>query len=92
MYKIPLRLMPGRKHGITFPNTQTKLTLSGTGPHCKTCGAPQRIPLWPGLQSSWSLQAEVPYIIWDTPVGLQAKVIKLVISVPAIRLLQNLNT
>lgn len=89
MDKIHLRLMPGRKHGITL---QTKLTLSGTGPHCKTCGAPQRTPLWPGLQSSWSLQAEVPYIIWDTPVGLQAKVIKLVISVPAIRLLQNLYT
>lgn len=46
-------------------------TLFGTGPHCRTCEAPQKTPLWPGLQSSWSLQAEVPYIIWDTPVGLQ---------------------
>lgn len=36
---------------------ETILTLSETGPHCRTCGAPQRTPLWPGLQSSWYLQA-----------------------------------
>lgn len=32
---------------------ETILTLFETGPHCRTCGAPQRTPLWPGLQSSW---------------------------------------
>lgn len=52
---------------------QTILTPFGTGPHCRTCGVPQKTPPWPGLQSSWSLQAEVPYIICDTPVGLKAK-------------------
>lgn len=59
-------------------DNKTILTLFETGPHCRTCGAPQRTPLWPGLQPSWSLQTEVSYIIGDTPVGLQAKVIKLV--------------
>lgn len=55
----------------------TKLTLFETGPHCRTYGAPQRTPLWPVPQTSWSLQTEVPYIIKDTPAGLQTKVIKL---------------
>lgn len=29
------------------------LTLSGTDPHCRTCGAPQRTLLWPGPRSCW---------------------------------------
>ena len=71
------KLEPKKEQNIRF--LETLLTLFGTGPHYKTCGVPQRTPLWPGLQSSWSLQPEVPYIIWDTPVGLKVKVITLVI-------------
>lgn len=29
------------------------LTLSGTDPHCRTCGAPQRTLQWPGPRSCW---------------------------------------
>lgn len=76
MTELPPAGNPFQKREQNIQCLKTKLTLFGTGPHCRTCGAPQRTQLWPGLQSSWSLQAKMPYIMWDTPVGLQVKVIK----------------